>query len=62
MLQELRNQTQIIGFKVLDGSIIVVLTLFGCEATYIFMWNGQNVAVLGDYGMTKQCPRAGIRG
>ncbi|MDC0213384.1 SurA N-terminal domain-containing protein [Gammaproteobacteria bacterium] len=53
MLQELRNQTQSIGFKVLAGAIIVVLTLFGFGATNIFMGTGPNVAVVGDYEITE---------
>ena len=53
MLQELRNQTQSIGFKVLAGAIIVVLTLFGFGATNIFMGTGPNIATIGDYEISE---------
>ena len=53
MLQELRNQTQSIGFKVLAGAIIVVLTLFGFGATNIFLGSGPNIATIGDYEVTE---------
>ena len=36
MLQQLRDQTQSAGFKVLVVAIILVLTLFGFGATNIF--------------------------
>ena len=37
MLQQLRDQTQSTGFKILVVAIILVLTLFGFGATNIFL-------------------------
>ena len=53
MLQELRNQTQSLGFKVLAGAIIVVLTLFGFGATNLFLASDPTIAVVGDYEITE---------
>ena len=53
MLQELRNQTQSLGFKVLAGAIIVVLTLFGFGATNLFLASDPTIASIGDYEITE---------
>ena len=53
MLQELRNQTQSLGFKVLAGAIIVVLTLFGFGATNLFLASDPNFALVGEYEITE---------
>ena len=53
MLQELRNQTQSLGFKVLAGAIIVVLTLFGFGATNLFLASDPTIAAIGDYEITE---------
>ena len=53
MLQELRNQTQSIGFRILAGAIIVVLTLFGFGATNLFLGSEPMVATIGDYEITE---------
>jgi len=53
MLQELRNQTQSLGFKVLAGAIIVVLTLFGFGATNLFLASDPTIALVGDYEITE---------
>ena len=52
MLQELRNQTQSLGFKV-AGAIIVVLTLFGFGATNLFLASDPTIAAIGDYEITE---------
>ena len=52
MLQELRNQTQSLGFKVLAGAIIVVLTLFGFGATNLFLASDPTIALVGDYELS----------
>ena len=53
MLQEQRNQTQSLGFKVLAGAIIIVLTLFGFGATNLFLASGPTIAAIGDYEITE---------
>ena len=53
MLQQLRDQTQSTGFKILVGAIIVVLTLFGFGATNLFMAGDPEVASVGDYSLTQ---------
>ena len=53
MLQELRNQTQSLGFKILAGAIIVVLTLFGFGATNLFLASDPTIAAVGDYEITE---------
>ena len=53
MLQELRNQTQSLGFKVLAGAIIVVLTLFGFGATNLFLASDPTIVAIGDYEITE---------
>jgi len=53
MLQQLRDQTQSTGFKVLVVAIILVLTLFGFGATNIFMGNVPTVATVGDFDVTE---------
>ena len=44
MLQQLRDQTQSTGFKVLVVAIILVLTLFGLGATNLFMGTTPSIA------------------
>lgn len=53
MLQQLRNQTQSTGFKILVVAIILVLTLFGFGATNIFLGTVPSVANVGDYEVTE---------
>ena len=53
MLQQLRDQTQSSGFKVLVVAIILVLILFGFGATNIFLGSVPNVAIVGDYEVTE---------
>lgn len=53
MLQQLRDQTQSTGFKILVVAIILVLTLFGFGATNIFMGSMPKVASVGDYEITE---------
>lgn len=53
MLQQLRDQTQSTGFKVLVIAIIVVLTLFGFGATNLFLASDPEVARVGDYSITQ---------
>ena len=53
MLQQLRDQTQSTGFKVLVVAIILVLTLFGFGATNIFLGTVPSVANVGDYEVTE---------
>ena len=53
MLQQLRDQTQSTGFKILVVAIIVVLTLFGFGATNIFMGSVPNIATVGDFDITE---------
>ncbi|NKB97765.1 MAG: hypothetical protein GKR90_04600 [Pseudomonadales bacterium] len=53
MLQQLRDQTQGTGFKILVGAIIVVLTLFGFGATNLFLGGDPEVARVGDYSITQ---------
>ena len=53
MLQQLRDQTQSTGFKILVVAIILVLTLFGFGATNIFLGAAPNVASVGDYEVTE---------
>ena len=53
MLQQLRDQTQSTGFKVLVVAIILVLTLFGFGATNIFLGAVPSVANVGDYEVTE---------
>ena len=52
MLQQLRDQTQSTGFKILVVAIIVVLTLFD-GATNIFMGSVPNIATVGDFDITE---------
>jgi peptidyl-prolyl cis-trans isomerase D len=53
MLQQLRDQTQSTGFKILVVAIILVLTLFGFGATNIFMGNVPSIATVGDFDVTE---------
>ena len=53
MLQQLRDQTQSAGFKILVVAIILVLTLFGFGATNIFLGTVPSVANVGDYEVTE---------
>ena len=53
MLQQLRDQTQSTGFKVLVISIILVLVLFGFGATNIFSVGDPEVAEVGDFAITE---------
>ena len=53
MLQQLRDQTQSTGFKILVVAIILVLTLFGFGATNIFLGTVPSVANVGDYEVTE---------
>ncbi len=53
MLQQLRDQTQSTGFKILVVAIILVLTLFGFGATNIFLGTAPSVANVGDYEVTE---------
>ena len=53
MLQQLRDQTQSTGFKILVVAIIVVLTLFGFGATNIFMGSVPIIATVGDFDITE---------
>ena len=53
MLQQLRDQTQSTGFKILVVAIILVLTLFGFGATNIFLGTAPSVAKVGDYEVTE---------
>ena len=53
MLQQLRDQTQSTGFKILVVAIILVLTLFGFGATNIFLGAAPKVATVGDYEVTE---------
>ena len=54
MLQQLRDQTQSTGFKVLVVAIILVLTLFGFGATNIFLGAVPNLATVGDVEITER--------
>ena len=53
MLQQLRDQTQSTGFKILVVAIIFVLTLFGFGATNIFMGSLPSIATVGDFDVTE---------
>ena len=53
MLQQLRDQTQSTGFKILVVAIILVLTLFGFGATNIFIGNVPSIATVGDFDVTE---------
>ena len=53
MLQQLRDQTQSTGFKVLVVAIILVLTLFGFGATNVFLGGDPKVAQVGDFDITE---------
>ena len=53
MLQQLRDQTQSTGFKVLVVAIILVLTLFGFGATNLFMGTTPSIAEVGDYDINE---------
>jgi peptidyl-prolyl cis-trans isomerase D len=53
MLQQLRDQTQSTGFKVLVISIILVLVLFGFGATNVFSVGDPEVAEVGDFAITE---------
>ena len=53
MLQQLRDQTQSTGFKILVVAIILVLTLFGFGATNVFLGGDPKVAQVGDYDITE---------
>jgi len=49
MLQQLRDQTQSTGFKILVLAIILVLTLFGFGATNLFLGTTPSIAEVGDF-------------
>ncbi len=53
MLQQLRDQTQSTGFKILVVAIILVLTLFGFGATNIFLGSTPSIAEVGDVAITE---------
>ena len=53
MLQQLRDQTQSTGFKVLVIAIILVLVLFGFGATNIFSGGDPEVAEVGEFAITE---------
>lgn len=53
MLQQLRDQTQSTGFKVLVVAIILVLTLFGFGATNLFLGTTPSIAEVGDFDITE---------
>ena len=53
MLQQLRDQTQSTGFKILVVAIILVLTLFGFGATNVFLGGDPKVAQVGDFDITE---------
>ena len=53
MLQQLRDQTQSTGFKVLVIAIILVLVLFGFGATNVFSVGDPEVAEVGDFAITE---------
>ncbi|HBK19455.1 MAG TPA: hypothetical protein DDZ38_12505, partial [Gammaproteobacteria bacterium] len=53
MMQNLREQTQSTGFKVLVVAIIIVLTFFGFGATNIFSSVQPSVATVGDFDVTE---------
>lgn len=53
MLQQLRDQTQSTGFKILVVAIILVLTLFGFGATNMFSGTMPNIASVGGYEITE---------
>jgi peptidyl-prolyl cis-trans isomerase D len=53
MLQQLRDQTQSTGFKVLVVAIILVLTLFGFGATNLFMGTTPSIAEVGSFDINE---------
>jgi len=53
MLQDLRDQTQGTGFKILVGAIILVLVLFGFGATNLFLGGDVEIAQVGDFEITQ---------
>ena len=53
MLQQLREQTQSTGFKVLVIAIILVLVLFGFGATNVFSVGDPEVAEVGEFAITE---------
>ena len=53
MLQQLRDQTQSTGFKVLVVALILVLTLFGFGATAVFTGGDPEVAQVGNFEITQ---------
>ncbi len=53
MLQQLRDQTQSTGFKILVVAIILVLTLFGFGATNLFMGTTPSIAEVGDFDINE---------
>ncbi len=53
MLQQLRDQTQSSGFKVLVIAIIVVLVFFGFGATNVFSVGDPEVAEVGHFAITE---------
>ena len=53
MLQQLRDQTQSTGFKVLVIAIIAVLVFFGFGATNVFSVGDPEVAEVGDFAITE---------
>ena len=54
MLQQLRDQTQSTGFKVLVIAIIAVLVLFGFGATNVFSGGDPEVAEVGSFAITER--------
>ena len=54
MLQQLRDQTQSTGFKVLVIAIIAVLVLFGFGATNVFSVGDPEVAEVGSFAITER--------
>ena len=53
MLQQLRDQTQSTGFKVLVIAIITVLVFFGFGATNVFSVGDPEVAEVGGFTITE---------
>ena len=54
MLQQLRDQTQSTGFKVLVIAIIAVLVFFGFGATNVFSVGDPEVAEVGSFAITER--------
>ena len=53
MLQKIRDNTQSLGFKILVGAIIIVLTVFGFGAFNLFLNPNPDVASVNGEGITQ---------